>query len=97
MTLILSEAKRRLVEVEIRYRRGLRARAQLRIVKNLGAVVRRVTAFRLDAFNDGIDVGMFTGQYLPYKASETYRAMKIEFERRRAECLLEVRQLSSRV
>jgi hypothetical protein len=88
MTLILSEAKRRLVEMEIGYRGSLRARVQFGIVKNVGAVVRRVTAFRLDAFKNSLPFEMFT-YGVPYEASRTYRIMKSEFECKRCAALVE--------
>lgn len=82
--------------MEIRYKGGLRTRAQFGLVKNLGTIFRRVTAIRLDVFHEGIAAEMFRAEYLPYEASETYRAIKLEFERRRSEAQLDVQRLTFR-
>jgi hypothetical protein len=74
--------------MEIRFRGGLRARAQLGIAKNLEVVVRRVTAFRLDAFRNSLPSEMFTCG-VPYEASRTYRTMKSEFECKRSQAMVE--------
>jgi len=66
------------------FKGGLRTRAQFGLVKNLGTILRRVTAIRLDVFHEGIAAGMFTAEYLPYEASENYRAIKTELEYKRS-------------
>lgn len=88
MTLIMQETNGGLVEMEIRYRGGLRARAQLGIVKNLGIVFRRVTAFKLDAFKNSLPSEMFT-YGVPYEASRTFRIMKSEFECKKCAAIVE--------
>ena len=66
------------------YKGGLRTGAQFGLVKNLGTILRRVTAIRLDVFHEGIAAGMFTAEYLPYEASKSYRAIKTELECKRS-------------
>jgi hypothetical protein len=80
--------------MEIKFTRGLRAKAHLDIVKNLGAAVRRVAAFRPDDFQC-LPAEMFS-YGVPYEASKTYRVMKTEFECVRCEALVEARHQNLR-
>jgi hypothetical protein len=81
----------------ITYKGGLRARAQFGLVKNLGAIAIKVSALRVNAFNEGIHIGMFTAEYLPYQASDTYRTIKTEFEYRRSKDLVEAHSQTYRL
>ncbi len=74
--------------MEIKFMGGLRTRARLGIVKNLGAVFRRVAAFRPDDFQNCLPSEMFS-YGVPYEASKTYRIMKTEFERERCVAVME--------
>jgi hypothetical protein len=81
--------------METRYRGGLGARVQLGVVKNVGAVVRRITAFRLDAFQNTLPSEMFT-HGVPYEASRTYRIMKSEFECKKCAAMVEAHRQALR-
>jgi hypothetical protein len=74
--------------MEIKFIGGLRTRAHLGIVKNLGAMFRRVAAFRPDDFQNCLPSEMFS-YGVPYEASKTYRIMKTEFERERCVAVME--------
>jgi hypothetical protein len=67
---------------------GLRTKARLDIVKNLGAVFRRVGVFWPDDFQNCLPSEMFS-YGVPYEASKTYRIMKTEFERERCVAIME--------
>ena len=69
---------------------GLMAKAQLGLSKNLNAMMSRLSALRVNTFHESIAIGMFTSQYLPYEASQTYRTIKAEFEYQRSRALVEV-------
>ena len=73
----------------ITYKGGLIAKAQIGLSKNLNVIMRKVSALRVNAFRDGIMIGMFTAGYLPYEASQTYRAIKAEFEQQRSKAVVE--------
>ena len=70
---------------------GLIAKVQIGLSKNVNAIVERVSALRVNTFNEGIGIGMFTARYLPYEASQTYRTIKAEFEYQRSRALVEAR------
>ena len=72
------------------FKGGLRTRAQFGLVKNLGTILRRVTAIRLGVFHEGIAAGMFASEYLPYEASKSYRTIKTELECKRSEIQLDI-------
>jgi len=76
--------------VKTEFKGGLRTRAQFGLVKNLETILRRVTAIRLNVFSEGIAAGMFAAEYLPYEASESYRAIKTELECKRSEIQLDI-------
>ncbi len=76
--------------MKIEFKGGLRTRAQFGLVKSLGTILRRVTAIHLDVFREGIAAGMFTAEYLPYEASESYRAIKTELECKRSEAQVDI-------
>jgi len=65
------------------------AKAHVGLFKNLNAIVRKVSALHMNAFHEGIAIGMFTAEYLPYEASQTYRTIKTEFECQRSKTLVE--------
>ena len=73
----------------ITFKGGLIAKAQVGLIQNLNAIARRVSALRVNAFQEGIAMGMFTAKYLPYEASQTYRTIKAEFEYQRSKALVE--------
>ena len=75
--------------MEITYKGGLRARAHIGLIKNLGAIAKKVSTMPVNAFHGGIDIGMFTAEYLPHQAPETYRTIKTEFECQRCKALAE--------
>lgn len=58
-----------------------------------GVVLRRIASVRLPNLRESISVDMFTSEYLPYEASETYRRILTEFDCRRAERLVETQRL----
>jgi hypothetical protein len=78
------------------YKGGLRARAQIGLIKNLGVIAKKMSAVSVNGFHGGIDVGMFTAEYLPYQASETYRTIKTELECQRSRALVEARAVTYR-
>ena len=82
--------------MEIKFRGGLRTRAEFGLVKPLETVFRRIAAIRLDVLRDGIPAGLFAAGCLPYEASETYRTIKTEFERNRLNAMIEVRKQTLR-
>ena len=73
----------------ITYKGGLIGKAQLGLLKNLSTLARRVAVLHVNLFREGIAIGMFTAKYLPYEASQTYRAIKAEFEYQRSKALVE--------
>jgi len=81
----------------ITYKGGLIARAQVGLFKNLNAIVSRVSALRVKTFYESIAIGMFTAEYLPYKASQTYRTIKTELEYRRSKSLVEAHSQTYRL
>jgi hypothetical protein len=81
--------------LEITIKGGLRARAQIGLIKNLGVIAKKVSTLTVNTSHEGIDIGMFTAGPLPYKASETYRTIKTEFECRRSKVLAETRLQTS--
>ena len=72
------------------YKGGLRTGAQFGLIKNLGTILRRVASIHSDVFHEGIAAGMFTAEYLPYQASESYRTIKTELECKRSGVQLDV-------
>ncbi len=83
--------------MEIIYKGGLRERAKIGLIKNLGVIAKKVSTLRVTrSFHEGIDIGMFTAGCLPYEASETYRTIKIEFECQRSKTLVEARSQTCR-
>jgi len=57
-----------------------------------GAVLKRIASVRLSNLRECISVDMFTSEYLPYEASETYHRILAEFECRRSETLVETQR-----
>jgi hypothetical protein len=92
-----SRVIRRLIWLGITYKGGLIARAQIGLFKNLNAIARKVSALRVNAFHEGIAIGMFTAEYIPYEASQTYRTIKTEFEYRRSRVLVEAHSQTYRL
>ena len=81
----------------ITYKGGLIAKAQIGLFKNLNAVARRASALHMNIFPESIAIGMFTSEYLPYEASQTYRTIKTELEYRRSNSLVEARSQTYRL
>jgi hypothetical protein len=77
------------------FKGGLRTRAQVGLVKNLGTFFRRITAIRVGVFREGIAAGMFAAECLPYEASKSYRAIKTELECKRSEIQLDLLRVRS--
>jgi hypothetical protein len=60
----------------------------------ISGVLRKVASIRLPILREGISVDMLKADYLPYKASQTYRKIMTEFDRERALAVFEThRQL----
>jgi len=60
----------------------------------VSGVLRRVTSIHLPSLRESISIDMFTSDYLPYKASQTYRRIMTEFDCTRALAVVEAhRQL----
>ena len=83
--------------MEIRYKGGLIAKAQVGLIKSLNAMVRKVSALYVNTIHEGITIGMFTAKYLPYEASQTYRSIKSELEYQRSKALVEAHSQTYRL
>ena len=59
----------------------------------VSTVLRRVTSIILLSLRESISVDMFTSDYLPYKASQTYRRIMTEFDCRRSLAVIEAQRL----
>jgi len=74
-------------------RLGMRGGKGYAALATFGAVLRRIASeVRLPNLSESISVDMFTSEYLPYEASETYRKILTEFDCKRAETLVETQR-----
>lgn len=76
----------------IRIRLGMRGGNGFSALKTLTVAMKRIASIRLPDMKESVSVGMFTSEYLPYEASETYRKIMIEFNNTRSETLVETQR-----
>jgi hypothetical protein len=57
-----------------------------------GVLRRRIASIRLPSLREGISVDMLKPDYLPYKASQTYRKIMTEFDHTRTLAIFEVKR-----
>ena len=58
----------------------------------VSGVLRRVTSIHLPSLRESISIDMFTSDYLPYKASQTYRRIMTEFDCTRTLAVVETQR-----
>lgn len=83
--------------MEIRSKLGLGGKIHQGVVASLGVALRRVGQIRLPNLKERMSVDMFVSSYLPYEAEKTYRTIKIDYECRRGQALVEVQRHLARV
>lgn len=71
---------------------GMRGGKGYAAFATLGVVLKRIASVRLPNLRECIAIDMFTSEYLPYEASETYHRILAEFECRRSETLVETQR-----
>jgi len=76
----------------IRSRLGVEKGIRYSGLAAVSGVLRRVTSIQLPSLRESMSIDMFKSDYLPYKASQTYRRIMTEFECTRTLAVVETQR-----
>jgi len=76
----------------IRSRLGVQRGIGVEGLAVISGVLKRVASIRLPILREGISVDMLKADYLPYKASQTYRKIMTEFDHTRTLAVFETQR-----